>query len=104
MQANAGYPDGMRSVRTFNKTCTDLQLVKINMMGWRRWCETGWGHHMQDCGNAGLSARRVRSLHVLRYPSATLLPSGKVLIMGGTQVRLELDRVTPRVAGGEDGP
>ncbi|KAG2445014.1 hypothetical protein HYH02_008883 [Chlamydomonas schloesseri] len=55
-QANAGYPDGMKSVRTFNRTCTDLQLRKVVEMGWKRW-----------------------------YPSATLLPDGNVLIMGGTQ-------------------
>ncbi|GIL58080.1 hypothetical protein Vafri_13205 [Volvox africanus] len=55
-QANAGYPDGMRSIRTFNRSCTDLQLRKVRDMGWRRW-----------------------------YPTTTLLPSGKVLIMGGTQ-------------------
>ncbi|EFJ52053.1 hypothetical protein VOLCADRAFT_87199 [Volvox carteri f. nagariensis] len=55
-QANAGYPDGMRSVRTFNRSCTDLRLRKVRELGWRRW-----------------------------YPSATLLPDGKVLIMGGTQ-------------------
>ena len=28
-QANAGYPDGMKSVRTFNKSCTDLNLRKV---------------------------------------------------------------------------
>ncbi|GLI65893.1 hypothetical protein VaNZ11_009537, partial [Volvox africanus] len=55
-QANAGYPDGMKSVRTFNRSCTDLQLRKIREMGWRRW-----------------------------YPTPTLLPDGRVLIMGGTQ-------------------
>ncbi|KAG2431875.1 hypothetical protein HXX76_009368 [Chlamydomonas incerta] len=55
-QANAGYPDGMKSVRTFNKSCTDLNLRKVNEMKWRRW-----------------------------YPTPTLLPSGKVMIMGGTQ-------------------
>ncbi|KXZ54532.1 hypothetical protein GPECTOR_4g597 [Gonium pectorale] len=55
-QANAGYPDGMKSVRTFNRSCTDLALRKRRDMGWRRW-----------------------------YPSATLLPDGRVLIMGGTQ-------------------
>ncbi|KAG2430907.1 hypothetical protein HXX76_009880 [Chlamydomonas incerta] len=55
-QANAGYPDGMKSVRTFNRTCTDLQLRKTVEMGWKRW-----------------------------YPSATLLPDGNVLVMGGTQ-------------------
>ncbi|GIL93152.1 hypothetical protein Vretimale_19388 [Volvox reticuliferus] len=55
-QANAGYPDGMKSIRTFNRSCTDLQLVKIREMGWRRW-----------------------------YPTPTLLPDGRVLIMGGTQ-------------------
>ncbi|KAG2454376.1 hypothetical protein HYH02_001399 [Chlamydomonas schloesseri] len=55
-QANAGYPDGMKSVRTFNKTCLDLNLRKVNEMRWRRW-----------------------------YPTPTLLPSGKVMIMGGTQ-------------------
>ncbi|KAG2487005.1 hypothetical protein HYH03_014377 [Edaphochlamys debaryana] len=55
-QANAGYPDGMKSVRTFNKTCTDLNLRKVNEMSWRRW-----------------------------YPTATLLPPGWVMIMGGTQ-------------------
>ncbi|KAG2486427.1 hypothetical protein HYH03_014874 [Edaphochlamys debaryana] len=55
-QANAGYPDGMKSIRTFDRSCTDLQLRKVREMGWRRW-----------------------------YPSATLLPDGRVLIMGGTQ-------------------
>ncbi|EFJ41188.1 hypothetical protein VOLCADRAFT_98845 [Volvox carteri f. nagariensis] len=55
-QANAGYPDGMKSIRTFNRSCTDLQLRKIREMGWRRW-----------------------------YPTPTLLPDGRVLIMGGTQ-------------------
>ncbi|PNH03962.1 Galactose oxidase, partial [Tetrabaena socialis] len=54
--ANAGYPDGMKSLRTYNRSSTDLQLRKIRDMGWRRW-----------------------------YPTPTLLPSGKVLIMGGTQ-------------------
>ncbi len=29
--------DGMRSVRTFNRSCTDLQLVKLREMNWRRW-------------------------------------------------------------------
>ncbi|GLC33481.1 hypothetical protein PLESTB_000079600 [Pleodorina starrii] len=55
-QANAGYPDGMRSIRTFDRSGTDLRLRKVRELNWRRW-----------------------------YPSATLLPDGKVLIMGGTQ-------------------
>ena len=36
-QANAGYPDGMKSIRTFNRTCTDLQLRKVVEMAWKRW-------------------------------------------------------------------
>eukprot|EP00198_Chlamydomonas_reinhardtii_P001901 XP_001691237.1 glyoxal or galactose oxidase [Chlamydomonas reinhardtii] len=46
----------MKSIRTFNRSCTDLQLRKLREMNWRRW-----------------------------YPSATLLPDGRALVMGGTQ-------------------
>ncbi|EFJ41190.1 hypothetical protein VOLCADRAFT_98848 [Volvox carteri f. nagariensis] len=56
MCANAGYLDGMKSIRTFNRSCADRNLRKIREMSWRRW-----------------------------YPTPTLLPDGRVLIMGGTQ-------------------
>ncbi len=42
-QANAGYPDGMKSVRVFDKSTTRLELVKVNEMGWRRWWVRGAG-------------------------------------------------------------
>jgi hypothetical protein len=54
---NAGWPTGMKSVRLYDITYTPDVLTNVGNMSWNRW-----------------------------YPTPTLLPSGKVIIMGGTQV------------------
>lgn len=62
---NAGYPSGLMSVRLFNDSEPLVnglgKLVNTTTMSWGRW-----------------------------YATATLLPSGTVMIMGGTQVGLKL--------------
>mmetsp|Transcript_2810 Transcript_2810/g.4835 ORF Transcript_2810/g.4835 Transcript_2810/m.4835 type:complete len:655 (-) Transcript_2810:823-2787(-) len=55
-QLNAGYPSGMASVRIFDLQADPTHLIKVANLSWNRW-----------------------------YPSPTLLPTGRVLIMGGTQ-------------------
>ncbi len=54
---NAGWPSGMKSVRKYDISADPMTLEHITNMSYNRW-----------------------------YPTPTLLPSGKVMIMGGTQV------------------
>ncbi|KAL6756608.1 hypothetical protein V8C86DRAFT_2646145 [Haematococcus lacustris] len=55
-QLNAGFPSGMRTLRLFNMRTQPTRLLNTSYMAFNRW-----------------------------YPTPTLMPSGVIIVMGGTQ-------------------